>query len=92
MLGTHDGFMVTSTTAIDATISPAEFRNELTPMMYYSPVGQTYDLGLRLLADIGPSIAEFFNRDRAELIGASMGKWMAPAQNPQESEQSPIHS
>ncbi len=96
LLGATDGLMVLSTTAVDCTVSKPEFRNELTPMMYHTPLGQTHDLGLRLLSDVGPSIAEFFGRDRSSLIGASMGKWMAPLEenreNPQEQGQSPIHS
>lgn len=96
LLGATDGLMVLSTTAIDCTVNQPTFRNELTPMMFHTPVGQTHDLGLRLLSDVGPSIAEFFGRDRTSLIGASMGKWMAPLeetlQNPQEQGQSPIHS
>lgn len=91
-LGSSDGLMVLSTTAIDATNAKPEFRNELTPMLYHTPAGQTHDLGLRLLSDVGPSIAEFFGRDRKGLIGASMGKWMFGDQNPQEQTQSPIHS
>lgn len=92
LLGTTDGLMVMSTTAIDATAAVPEFRNELTPMLFHTPVGQSHDLGLRLLADIGPSIAEFFERDRKSLTGASMGKWMFPNRYPQEQTQSPIHS
>lgn len=92
LLGSSDGLMVLSTTAIDATNPRPEFRNELTPMLYHTPLGQTHDLGLRLLSDVGPSIAEFFGRDRRGLIGASMGKWMVGDQNPQEQTQSHIHS
>ena len=100
LLGANDGLMVLSTTAIDVTAAKPEFRNELTPMMYHTPMGQIADLGLRLLSDVGPSIAEFFGLDRRSLIGASMGKWMAAIQdstnkqeeNPQEQSQSQLHS
>jgi hypothetical protein len=92
LLGTDDALLFISATAIDATSTPAEYRNELTPMMFHTPVGQTHDLGLRLLSDVGPSIAEFFSLNKSQLIGASMGKWMFAHQNPQESEQTPIHS
>ena len=37
LLGSDDGMMVLSTTAIDATATKPEFRNELTPMMYHTP-------------------------------------------------------
>lgn len=96
LIGSNDGLMVVSTTAIDATSNTREFKNELTPMMYHSPSGQISDLGLRLLSDVGPSIAEFFDLERKTLIGASMGKWMFGGkkieENPQDSSQSPIHS
>ena len=92
LLGSADGLLVLSTTSIDATATKPEFRNELTPMMFHAPMGQIHDLGLRLLADVGPSIAEFFGRDRTSFIGASMGKWMAVQENPQEQPQTPIHS
>jgi phosphopentomutase len=91
-LGSSDGLMVISTTAIDATSQKPQFRNELTPMMYHTPMGQIHDLGLRLLSDIGPSIAEFFDLNRKSLVGASMGKWMNVSENPQDSASSPIHS
>ena len=84
LLGSDDALMVVSTTAIDATGEGREFRNELSPMFYYSPISQTHDLGLRLLADIGPSIAQFFNLERNNLVGASMAKWMKNEENPHE--------
>ncbi|MFN8015069.1 MAG: hypothetical protein U0R17_00480 [Acidimicrobiia bacterium] len=83
-LGTNDGFMFLSTTAIDPTVANSEFQNELTPMMFHSPTCPIYDLGLRLLSDVGPTIAEFFGRKRNMFIGASMGKWMFAEQYPQE--------
>ncbi len=92
LLGSDDLMIFLSTTAIDATASKSEFKNELTPMMVYSPTCQTHDLGLRLLADIGPSIADFFGLDKSSLIGASMGKWMFPAENPQDGRQTQLHS
>ena len=91
-LGSGDGLIVLSTTAINAVEKSPKFRNELTPMMFHSPLGQTHDLGLRLLSDVGPSIAEFFNLNRRSLVGASMGKWMTTNENPQETTSSPIHS
>lgn len=91
-LGSRDGLLVMSSTAINATVVKPQFRNELTPMMYHTPLGQVHDLGLRLLSDIGPSIAEFFNLNRKSLVGASMGKWMTVEENPQDRVQSPIHS
>ncbi len=91
-LGSSDGLLVVSTTAINATLEKPQFRNELTPMMFHTPMGQVHDLGLRLLSDIGPSIAEFFGIERRSLIGASMGKWMNIKQNPQDSPSSHIHS
>lgn len=98
-IGNEDALIALSTTAIDASKMPNEdedckneFRNELLPMFYYTPAGQTHDLGLRLLCDVGPSIAEFFNIDRSELTGASMGKWFAKAANPQLEPDSSLHS
>ena len=99
-LGTDDALIALSTTAIDASKEPIEeddtcrneFRNELLPMFYYTPTGQTHDLGLRLLCDVGPSIAEFFGIDRTELTGASMGKWFSNVTNPQLDDQSSLHS
>lgn len=92
LLGTDDALMVVSSTAIDATGDHREFKNELTPMFYTSPVSQTNDLGLRLLSDIGPSIAEFFDIDKSNLIGASMAKWMKIPENPHEEVDSTVHS
>lgn len=91
MLGADDALMVVSTTAIDATTS-REFRNELTPMFYHSVQCQTQDLGLRLLSDIGPSIAQFFDIERSNLVGASMAKWMKIDENPHEEADSTVHS
>lgn len=91
-LGSSDALMLVSPTAIDATSSPSEYRNELTPLMYHTPTGQIHDLGLRLLSDIGPTIAEFFALDKTRLIGASMGKWMITGENPHTDAQTPIHS
>lgn len=98
-LGGDDALIALSTTAIDASKEANEdakckneFRNELLPMFYFTPTGQTHDLGLRLLCDVGPSIAEFFDIDRSELTGASMGKWFTKAANPQLDEESSLQS
>ena len=97
-IGADDALLALSTTAIDASVEPLDelvtnnFRNELLPMFFYTPTGKTFDLGLRLLCDIGPSIAEFFDLDRSELEGASMGKWFYHDSNPQIEQDSSLHS
>ena len=60
--------------------------------LFYTPTGKTHNLGLRLLCDVGPSIAEFFGIERSKLIGASMGKWFFDDSNPQLEEESSLHS
>ena len=90
--------MAFSSTAIDASIENNEnntennFRNELLPMFFYTPSGQTNDLGLRLLCDIGPSIADFFDIDRSNFAGATMGKWLFKKSNPQIEQETSLHS
>ena len=97
LLGNVDALLALSSTAIDASrevedMGENEFRNELLPMFFYTPTGKTHNLGLRLLCDVGPSIAEFFGIERSKLIGASMGKWFFDDSNPQLEEESSLHS